>query len=683
MDGGISGIKMGLSEQDPALTCVAVIVPAYGQPLLTYETLHTALNQTTDFVYSVIVVNDGCPLTETQDVCQAFACSFPGKVYYLSKKNGGLSSARNCGIEFALSAFPHLEAVYFLDCDNRIGPHLLQRLLDALRESDPHIGWAYPDVSKFGFAEHGDTSGPYSALEHLFRNFCEAGSMASRRMLDAGIRFDEEMRQGVEDWEFWLHGLEKGYKGIHVPDTGFAYRRRGESMLVAAEQDFSAIKRYIRKRRSSLFSIRNVLAFETQARCRYAVFHPDTDTVSCLTDADNKVSMTRAEFVTRLLLSGERPSYGDCPGILILMDQFLFDEFHKTGSLRGILWTLESALTRSTVVNVVMERHKSTRVSLVWTRPTESSSNAPAGSVSEAIIAIESAVFLRHILSGQNDIRHISQQSHKERSHITFGLNTSGATIPAQPVSKRGLEILRQTILEMAKSERLDMWGSVPRDRYRAQTALPRSVYPELFNIPSVLPITHLPRQRSTALVLTSNDPNAIAAANCIGQLLKGENIALHLVVFSPNSLTGIDQLAFSQIITLPLPHLLSAIKQDSYQGGPITRLEPSHMKDAIGALAAYHRVISLDGGFAHCLMGSLRRLHVETWALLDCDDDDTTSIVINACAAFEQAYDAIIVPNQKTLSLCRAFGIPETKLRSWETALKQEVDQPTLAEVA
>jgi glycosyltransferase involved in cell wall biosynthesis len=71
----------------------------------------------------------------------------------LHKRNGGLSAARNTGIEFALAAFPDLEAVYFLDCDNRIGPHLLQRLLTALRDADANVGWAYPDIDKFGFAE--------------------------------------------------------------------------------------------------------------------------------------------------------------------------------------------------------------------------------------------------------------------------------------------------------------------------------------------------------------------------------------------------------------------------------------------------------------------------------------------------------------------------------------------------
>jgi glycosyltransferase involved in cell wall biosynthesis len=216
---------------------VAVIIPTYKQPGLLAEALDTALRQRCDFGYSIIVVEDGCPFWETAQVCRDFAAAHPGRIHHLRKRNNGLSAARNTGIEFALAACPGLEAVYFLDSDNRIQPPLLQRLFDALRRSGPEIGWAYPDIDKFGFPEFCDTSGDYSPLEHLFRNVSEAGSMAARRLLDAGARFDETMRKGWEDWEFWLQGLELGFRGVHVPFAGFCYRRRGESMLTNAERD--------------------------------------------------------------------------------------------------------------------------------------------------------------------------------------------------------------------------------------------------------------------------------------------------------------------------------------------------------------------------------------------------------------------------------------------------------------
>ena len=205
---------------------MAIVVPAYRQPGLLVEALDSALNQRTDFAYAIVVVNHGCPFEETDHVCRDFAAVNPDKIYYLCTRNSGLSAARNTGIEFALAAFPVLDSIYLLDADNRMQPRLLQSLFDALQRSGPKIGWAYPDVDKFGFSEFCDTSGSYSALENLFRNFCEAGSMVSRRMLDAGVRFDENMRNGSEDWEFWLQGLELGFRGVHVPAGGFRYRCR-------------------------------------------------------------------------------------------------------------------------------------------------------------------------------------------------------------------------------------------------------------------------------------------------------------------------------------------------------------------------------------------------------------------------------------------------------------------------
>ena len=88
---------------------------------------------------------------------------------------------------------------------------------------------------------------------------------------------------------------------------------------------------------------------------------------------------------------------------------------------------------------------------------------------------------------------------------------------------------------------------------------------------------------------------------------------------------------------------------------------------DAIATLAGYHRVVSVDGGISHTLMGPLRRLKVETWALLGfCEQDQTAGALVNASAAFEQAYTHIVVRDVEIASLCRAFGMPHAKMRYW-----------------
>src|SRR3546814_14338180 len=93
--------------------------------LFPYTTLFRSLGHRTDFAVAVILVNDGCSFEETDWVCREFAAARPGLVFYLNRRNGGLSAARNTGIAFALAAFPKLDAVYFLDSDHRLHPGLL------------------------------------------------------------------------------------------------------------------------------------------------------------------------------------------------------------------------------------------------------------------------------------------------------------------------------------------------------------------------------------------------------------------------------------------------------------------------------------------------------------------------------------------------------------------------------
>lgn len=648
----------------------AIVVPAYGQPWLTAEALHTALAQVTDFDFAIVVVNDGCLHPETDEVCQTFAASYPGRIFYLHKRNGGLSAARNTGIEFAMAAFPNLEAVYFLDCDNRIGPHLLQRLLTALRKADANVGWAYPDVDKFGFAEFADTSGAYSPLEHLFRNFCEAGSMVSRCMLDAAIRFDTGMRQGVEDWEFWLHGLECGFRGIHVPDAGFAYRRRGESMLVAAQRDFVPILRHIRNRHPRLFNVRNVVSLEAEAQSRYAVYHPDTGLVRCFTEIDNVAILTRDDYIRRLLRAELRPAYGDCPGQLVIMNSPLFDRLATQSLLAGVLWTLECGLSRSTLVACsVRNRLRDDRL-LIWGDGTivqERTDSFRLSSDEIHVLAVEASFVAEHASLRELDLAALPRQARKRQHAVELDLAVAGVQAGIAPIDA-GFTRLCRDIAATGEGGNPADWKSVVPSRYRLQAGTPRDVYPELFDLPSVFACGSSDESPCAALVLASVTPESLAIAARLALTFVEEGWAAHLVTFGRELALSPEQAEpFSQIVTLPLPALLSRARTHAYQGTRMPRFEQSDMDDAVATLAGYHRVISVDGGISHTLMGALRRLKVETWALLGfCEQDQAAGELVNASAAFEQAYTHIVVRDAEILRLCRAFGMPHAKMRYW-----------------
>ena len=69
-----------------------------------------------------------------------------------------------------------------------------------------------------------------------------------------------------------------------------------------------------------------------------------------------------------------------------------------------------------------------------------------------------------------------------------------------------------------------------------------------------------------------------------------------------------------------------------------------------------------------HTLTGWLRKLKVETWAVLGeaLRHGAPAAEAINACAAYEHAYHTVVVLDPRTLRLCLALGFPPDKLRRW-----------------
>ncbi len=264
---------------------IAIIIPVYKHSVLVSEAITCALEQNTEFTYVIIIVNDGCKFKETDRVARDFAFAYPDKVIYIYRPNGGLSAARNTGIDFALTTWDSVKAIYLLDADNRISPQTIDRSFRLLL-SEPKVGWVYPTINMFGKEEgqEFDYRGEYSILRHLRFNTCEAGSMIRREVFDRGCFYDESMKLGFEDWEFWWQAIDAGYRGKHLPDSGFQYRTRFESMLSNSERDAEGIKHYMQRKHRSLLTHRRILSLEHQEAPRYAIFLHDTGQILLTSD---------------------------------------------------------------------------------------------------------------------------------------------------------------------------------------------------------------------------------------------------------------------------------------------------------------------------------------------------------------------------------------------------------------
>lgn len=109
---------------------ITVIVPVYRVEDCLRQCVDSILTQTfRDF--ELVLVDDGSP-DSAGAICDAYARQ-DSRVVVIHQENGGLSAARNTGIDWAMT---HSQSrwLHFVDSDDWLHPQTLQRLLDASLE---------------------------------------------------------------------------------------------------------------------------------------------------------------------------------------------------------------------------------------------------------------------------------------------------------------------------------------------------------------------------------------------------------------------------------------------------------------------------------------------------------------------------------------------------------------------
>jgi len=319
---------------------LAVVLPVFKHPGLVVEAIHSAL---ADPNLVVVAVNDGCPYAQTDVVLGEFAAAEP-RLKYIRKSNGGLSSARNAGIDFVMRCLPDVEAIYLLDADNRLHPGAVSRAWENLRESD--ADWLYPGIYMFGIRHKYDFEGEYSLLANLAQNTCEAGSLVRRRVFEAGLRFDESMKKGYEDWDFWLACGSAGFRGKADNDLGLLYRKRAESMLRDSARDHEEIMAYMRGKWKKLFQPRSIVDLECAEAPRFGYVSSHDGRMLAATDPMDflRENTPGSDFLDGVIRFNHARSTAYFPPFLVFGARQILDELAKSGLLRAMFWLAERQL---------------------------------------------------------------------------------------------------------------------------------------------------------------------------------------------------------------------------------------------------------------------------------------------------------------------------------------------------
>lgn len=199
----------------------SIIIPCYNQSEYLDECLQSVINQTYD-QWECIIVNDGSS-DKTEEIALEWTKK-DGRFSYFLKLNGGLSSARNFGIRKSDGNY-----ILPLDADDKISDNYLELALKIF-EKDSEVKLVYGQAEFFEAKNEPWFLINFDYKKILLGNHIYCSNIYSRSLIEDNKIYDENMKDGFEDWEFLIRKLD-GVKVIRVPETVFYYRIKENSMM--------------------------------------------------------------------------------------------------------------------------------------------------------------------------------------------------------------------------------------------------------------------------------------------------------------------------------------------------------------------------------------------------------------------------------------------------------------------
>lgn len=219
---------------------VSIVIPCYKQAQFLPDAIESCLNQTyKDF--EIIVVNDGSP-DNTSAVVKHFQSRKGLKeipIKLIEQENKGLSAARNAGIKKAAGGW-----ILTLDADDKIHPDFLTKTVGVNDIVSTRL-------ETFGRETRSWKSNlsvvTYADL--LQKNHINCCSLFKKDVWTITGGYDENMKDGYEDYEYWIRAAKAGFNITSLNETLFYYRKHDTpSMFDSAKLKHNSIIDYMAKK---------------------------------------------------------------------------------------------------------------------------------------------------------------------------------------------------------------------------------------------------------------------------------------------------------------------------------------------------------------------------------------------------------------------------------------------------
>lgn len=214
---------------------VSVIMPVYNARKYIESTIESVLNQTfTDF--ELILIDDGAT-DGSGEVCDTYA-SMDKRIVLIHQANGGICKARNAGLAVAKGKY-----IAFCDHDDLYQPQYLELSVDAAEEKQA-------DLVKFSYCSEFSQNGNVTrktnetvpnttySIDYLIQYDYDLlnktvrvlwNGLYKKQTIDKNrIKFDENIRAGMEDYLFNIHLLKNISRVVFIPPILFFHYSRLE-----------------------------------------------------------------------------------------------------------------------------------------------------------------------------------------------------------------------------------------------------------------------------------------------------------------------------------------------------------------------------------------------------------------------------------------------------------------------
>ncbi|MDE1149671.1 MAG: glycosyltransferase family 4 protein, partial [Azospirillaceae bacterium] len=498
-----------------------------------------------------------------------------------------------------------------------------------------------------------------------------AGSLVSTAVFRAGVRFDEDMRLGYEDWDFFLQAAGAGFRGRHCAGLTLKYRKRAESMLSDSSRDDAVIRSYLLRKHVRLFQPRNLVALEQREAPRYAIFLTDQSTVILTTDpAECTEQVSLAEFQLRCWRAWRDPSQFVAPPYMVFTHSSVLAVLGRSGLLHHMFASLEEQLEeRSALVLGHLSAAKAPDMVALSKGPLSgyghrnfSLAMMPLRLFQECV-ADPSPAWLESIKATNPQV---------PATVLEISLDLRREKVPLQ---NKGIQHLLSSFADFRASPYRSDSGDFKRwrqpgcgDRTKLYLKAREQIAPGAVAFPRVVDNGTGARKNIGFLLSVLSFGGVEKVTLRLMEVLKAQGWGVHVILVGASEalLTSEWRAAIDSVAFLPEGHA-NVGSEHAYTGTHLSayREYPDQAR-ALGRLHWLDAVVNCQSAAGNTIMARLRRLKVKTFAFPHVIDQTTMGRSVGhpyLVLPYEHAYDGVLTCSNALADWLAGMGVPRSKL--------------------